>query len=41
VLEVLRDPGTLTLKMGEASATLSEQGRAEAVAAFSRECELD
>ena len=29
VLELLRDPGPLTIKMGGASATMSEQGRAE------------
>jgi hypothetical protein len=41
MLEVLRDPGPLTVKMGEASATLSEQGRAESVAKFVENCRLD
>jgi hypothetical protein len=41
MLEVLRDPGPLTVKMGEASATLSEQGRAESVAKFVENCKLD
>ena len=41
VLQVMRDPGPLTLKMGEASATLSEQGREAAVAKFAENCKLD
>ena len=41
VLEVLRDPGPLTIKMGAASATLSELGRAEAVAKFVDNCKLE
>jgi hypothetical protein len=41
VLEVLRDPGPLTIKMGEASATLSDQGRADSVAKFVENCKLD
>jgi hypothetical protein len=41
VLEVLRDPGPLTVKMGEASATLSDQGRAQAVADFVENCKLE
>jgi hypothetical protein len=41
VLQVLRDPGPLTLKMGEASATLSDQGRAQAVAKFVEGCKLE
>ncbi|MGC2408676.1 MAG: hypothetical protein WA441_01325 [Methyloceanibacter sp.] len=41
VLEVLRDPGPLMLKMGETSATLSDQGRAEAVSQFSQDCKIE
>jgi hypothetical protein len=41
VLEVLRDSGPLTIKMGEASATLSDQGRADSVAKFVENCKLD
>jgi hypothetical protein len=41
VLQVLRDPGPLTLKMGEASATLCDQGRAQAVAKFVEDCKLE
>jgi hypothetical protein len=41
MLEVLRDPGPLTIKMGDASATLSEQGRTESVAKFVKNCKLD
>jgi hypothetical protein len=41
VLEVLRDSGPLTVKMGEASATLSEQGRAESVTKFVENCKLE
>lgn len=41
VLEVLRDSGLLTVKMGEASATMSEQGRAESVTKFVENCQLE
>jgi len=41
VLEVLRDPGPLTIKMGAASATMSEQGRAESVSKFVENCKLE
>jgi hypothetical protein len=41
VLDVLRQSGPLTVTIGEASAALSDQGRAEAVDQFSQHCELD
>jgi hypothetical protein len=41
VLELLRDPGPLTIKMGGASATMSEQGRAESVSKFVENCKLE
>jgi hypothetical protein len=41
VLEVLRDSGPLTIKMGEASAIMSEQGRAESVSKFVENCKLE
>jgi len=41
VLDVLRQSGPLTVTVGETSAALSDQGRAEAVALFSQHCELD
>ena len=41
VLEVLRDAGPLTVKMGEASAIMSEQGRAGSVAKFAENCKID
>jgi hypothetical protein len=41
VLEVLRDPGPLTVKMGEASLALSDQGRAESLAKFVENCKLE
>jgi hypothetical protein len=41
VLDVLRQSGPLTITIGEASAALSDQGRAEAVDQFSQHCELD
>jgi hypothetical protein len=40
MLEVLRDPGPLTINLGEASATMSDTGRADAVAQFVRSCAL-
>ena len=41
VLEVLRAPGQVTVTMGKTSATLSDQGRGQAVAKFSQDCQLD
>jgi hypothetical protein len=41
VLQVMRDPGPLTVKMGNVSATLSDQGREQAVAKFVDDCKLD
>jgi hypothetical protein len=41
VLQVMRDPGPLVVKMGEVSATLSDQGRAQAVAEFVENCKLE
>ena len=41
VLAVLGDPGPLTVKMGEASATMSDLGRADAVAKFVENCKRD
>lgn len=38
VLQVLRDPGPVTLKIGDATATLSDQGRDVALAEFSKNC---
>jgi hypothetical protein len=40
VLAVLREKGPVTVKMGETSATLAEQGRAEAVEIFAESCKL-
>jgi len=41
ILDVLRLPGLLTVKVGETSAILSDQGRAKAVGQFSEACQLD
>jgi hypothetical protein len=41
VLQVMRDPGPLTVKMGEASLTLSDRGRAQAIAEFVENCKLE
>ena len=41
VLDVLRQSGPLTVTIVEASAALSDQGRAEAVDLFSQHCEVD
>jgi hypothetical protein len=41
VLDVLRQSGPLTVTIGETSAALSDQGRAEAVETFSKDCEVD
>jgi hypothetical protein len=41
ILEVLRDEGALTLSIGKSSATLSDAGRAAAVAQFAKDCKLN
>jgi hypothetical protein len=41
ILEVLRDEGSLTLTVGNSSATLSDAGRAAAVAQFAKDCKLN
>jgi hypothetical protein len=41
VLEVLRQEGPVTVAVGQTTATLSDQGRADGVEKFSRDCELD
>jgi hypothetical protein len=41
VLAVLREKGPVTVKMGETSATLAEQGRADAVEQFAGDCKLE
>jgi hypothetical protein len=41
LLDVLRAEGPLTVTTGATSATLSDRGRAQAVAQFSKDCELD
>jgi hypothetical protein len=41
ILEVLRDEGALTLSVGKSSATLSDAGRAAAVAQFAKDCKLN
>jgi hypothetical protein len=41
VLAVLREKGPVTVKIGETTATLSEQGRADAVETFAAACTLD
>jgi hypothetical protein len=41
VLAVLREKGPVTVKMGATSATLAEQGRADAVETFAADCKLD
>lgn len=41
VLQVMRDPGLLTVTMGDVSVTLSDRGRAQAVAEFADNCKLD
>lgn len=40
LLDVLKEPGPLTLKMGAASDTLPDEGRAEAVSRFTEGCKL-
>lgn len=41
VLQVMRDPGPLTVRMGDVSVTLSDQGRAQEVAKFVENCKLE
>lgn len=41
VLEVLRQVGPATVNVGKTSATLSDQGRADAVGKFSEDCQID
>ena len=40
VLDLLRAPGSISLKMGDASFSLSEQGRDLAVGEFSKNCDV-
>ncbi|MGV1014623.1 MAG: hypothetical protein ACOYB4_06605 [Methyloceanibacter sp.] len=40
ILAVLRETGPVTVTMGAASATLSDNGRAEAVAQFAKDCQV-
>jgi hypothetical protein len=41
VLEVFRQPGPVMVTVGSTNATLSDQGRADAVDKFSKDCQLD
>ena len=41
VLEVFRQPGPVTVVVGQTNATLSDQGRADAVGKFSQDCKID
>jgi hypothetical protein len=41
VLDVLRQVGPATVTIGKASATLSDQGRADGVSKFSQDCQID
>jgi hypothetical protein len=41
VLAVFRQSGPVMLKVGEASETLSDQGRADGVEKFSQDCQID
>jgi hypothetical protein len=41
VLDVLRQLGPATVTIGKASATLSDQGRADGVSKFSQDCQID
>jgi len=41
VLEVLRQTGAVTVTAGEASASLSDKGRAQAVERFTKDCPLE
>lgn len=40
IVAVLREPGEVMLKMGKASATYPEKGRAEALAQFTETCKV-
>ena len=41
VLQVLRQAGPTTVAIGNTSATLSDQGRADGVSKFSQDCQID
>ena len=41
VLEVLRQTGPVAVTVGQTNATLSDQGRADAVGKFSNDCQID
>ena len=41
VLEVFRQPGPVAITVGPTNATLSDQGRADAVDKFSKDCQID
>jgi hypothetical protein len=41
VLEVLRQAGPVTVTAGGASVSLSDQGRAQAVERFTKDCPLE
>jgi hypothetical protein len=41
VLEVLRQVGPVTVTAGKTTATLSDQGRADGVEKFSKDCQID
>jgi hypothetical protein len=41
VLEILRQPGPVSVSVGKASASLSDKGRAQALERFSKDCALD
>lgn len=41
ILEVLRDPGPLTLTIGKTSTTLSDAGRVQAAEDFAKSCKLN
>jgi hypothetical protein len=41
VLEVFRQPGAVAVTVGSTNATLSDQGRADAVDKFSKDCQID
>jgi hypothetical protein len=41
VLDMLRQAGPVTVTVGKASATLSDQGRADAIEKFSQDCQID
>jgi len=41
VLEVLRQPGPITVTVGKTSASLSDKGRSQGVERFTKDCALD